>query len=163
MHKVAQNCFGSAFYAGKNSTIFIREFNLGDLGRVYEIERKSFEDPYHPVFLLHLYELYPETFFVALENEIVAGYVISRVVNSSGHIIAIAVDPKKRRERIGKALMRATIKRFRDFGVKNVWLEVRISNYDAIEFYKKLGFVEGEIVRAYYSDLEDAILLKKLI
>lgn len=163
MHKGVQNSCGSAFYAGKNSIICIREFTPEDLGRVYEIEYKSFEDPYHPVFLLNLYELYRETFLVALENESVVGYVISRVVDSSGHIIAIAVDPKKRKRGIGKTLIRATINRLRDFGVKNVWLEVRISNYGAIEFYKKLGFVKGKIVRAYYSDLEDAILLKRLI
>lgn len=163
MHKGVQNSYGSAFYAVKNNMMFIREFNLGDLGRVYEIESESFEDPYNPVFLLNLYELYPRTFLVALENGRVVGYVISRVVDSSGHVIAIAVDSKKRKRGIGKTLMEETIRRLRGFGAKNAWLEVRISNHSAIEFYKRLGFVEGGIVRAYYSDLEDAILLKKLI
>lgn len=163
MHKGVQNSFGSTFYAGKSNMIFIKEFDMGDLRRVYEIESKSFTDPYHPVFLLNLYEMYSETFLVALENEVVVGYVISRVVDSSGHIIAIAVDPEKRRREIGKALMVETIKRLKEFGVKNVWLEVRMSNYDAIEFYKSLGFVGGGTVSAYYSDMEDAIILKKLI
>jgi ribosomal-protein-alanine N-acetyltransferase len=100
---------------------------------------------------------------VALENEIVVGYVISRVVNSSGHVIAIAVDPEKRRRGTGKTLMVETMNRLKRFGANNVWLEVRISNNDAIEFYKKLGFVKGGIVRGYYSDSEDAIILKRLI
>jgi ribosomal-protein-alanine N-acetyltransferase len=113
--------------------------------------------------LLNLYETYPQTFLVALENEIVVGYVISRGVNSSGHVIAIAVDPEKRKREIGKTLMMETMKRLKRFGANNVWLEVRISNHDAIEFYKKLGFVKGGIVRGYYSDSEDAIILKRLI
>ncbi len=163
MHKGVQNSFGSTFYAGKSNMIFIKEFDMGDLRRVYEIEMKSFTDPYHPVFLLNLYETYPQTFLVALENEMVVGYVISRVVNSSGHIIAIAVDPKKRRREIGKTLMVETMTRLKKFGANNVWLEVRISNHDAIEFYKKLGFVRGGIVRSYYSDSEDAIILKRVI
>ena len=163
MHKGVQNSFENTFYTGKNSMIFIREFNVGDLGRVYEIESKSFTDPYHPIFLLNLYETYPQTFLVALENEIVVGYVISRVVDVGGHIIAIAVDPGKRRMEIGKTLMMETLKRLKTSGVNNVWLEVRISNQDAIEFYWKLGFVKGGIVRCYYSDSEDAVILKRLI
>jgi ribosomal-protein-alanine N-acetyltransferase len=163
MYKGVQNSFESTFYTGKSSMVFIREFNIGDLGRVYEIESKSFTDPYHPIFLLNLFETYPQTFLVALENEIVAGYVISRVVNSSGHIIAIAVDPEKRRREIGKTLMIEVMKRLKRSGVDNVWLEVRISNHDAIGFYKKLGFIKGGIVRGYYSDKEDAVILKRLI
>lgn len=161
MHKGVQNIFESSFYHGERNMIFIREFNIGDLGRVYEIEYKSFKDPYHPIFLLNLYEIYSETFLVALENETVVGYVISRVMNSSGHVIAIAVDPENRRTGIGKTLMVATTERLKYLGVKDVWLEVRTSNRDAIEFYKKLGFIEGRIVKGYYSDMEDAIILKK--
>jgi ribosomal-protein-alanine N-acetyltransferase len=163
MDKGVQNGFENSFYTGKNSMIFIREFNMGDLGSVYEIESKSFIDPYHPIFLLNLYETYPQTFLVALENELVVGYVISRVVKTSGHIIAIAVTPEKRRKEIGKTLMMEAMKRLKRSGANNVWLEVRISNKDAIEFYKKMGFVRGGIVRGYYQDQEDAIILRRLI
>lgn len=163
MHKGVQNSFENTFYTGKSDMVFIREFHVGDLGRVYEIESRSFIDPYHPIFLLNLYETYPQTFLVALENEMVVGYVISRTVGTSSHIIAIAVDPEKRRREIGKTLMIETMTRLKRFGANNVWLEVRISNNDAIEFYKKLGFAKGGIVRGYYSDSEDAIILKRLI
>ncbi|MBU2560164.1 ribosomal protein S18-alanine N-acetyltransferase [archaeon] len=163
MHKVVQNSFENAFYSGKGSMVLLREFIIGDIGRVYEIESRSFKDPYHPVFLLNLYETYPRTFLVALENEMVVGYVISRTINAAGHIIAIAVDPIKRRREIGKTLMVETMKRLRGCGVNNIWLEVRKSNIDAIEFYRKLGFVKGGIVRGYYSDSEDAIILRRLI
>jgi ribosomal-protein-alanine N-acetyltransferase len=163
MHKGVQNSFEGAFFTGKSGMISLREFNIGDLGRVYDIESRSFTDPYHPIFLLNLYETYPKTFLVALENEIVVGYVISRVIDSTGHIIAIAVDPEKRRREIGKILMIETMKRLRSSGVNNVWLEVRMSNREAIEFYRTLGFVKGGIVRGYYSDSEDAIILKRLI
>ncbi len=163
MQKEIQNIFEGSLYSVKDNTIFIREFNTGDLVRVYEIEYISFKDPYHPTFLLNLYELYHETFFVALENERIAGYVISRIVGSSGHVIAIAVDPIKRKKGIGKILMSATINRLCEFGANNVWLEVRISNNDAIEFYKKLGFAEEGIIPAYYSDFEDARMLKKIL
>ncbi|MEE8400778.1 MAG: GNAT family N-acetyltransferase, partial [Candidatus Hydrothermarchaeaceae archaeon] len=72
-------------------------------------------------------------------------------------------DPIKRKKGIGKILMSATINRLCEFGANNVWLEVRISNNDAIEFYKKLGFAEEGIIPAYYSDFEDARMLKKIL
>ncbi len=141
----------------------IREFNIKDLRRVYEIERKSFKDPYHPLFLLELYDLFPSTFLVAEVNFRVVGYVIARKINGEGHIIAIAVDPEYRRRGIGSALMHEVIERLRNKGVKKIWLEVRVSNKEAIEFYKCLGFSIDCVSPHYYSDGEDAIILTLIL
>lgn len=143
--------------------IFIRNFKPKDLGKVYEIECESFADPYHVMFLLNLYELYRDTFFVAEKDGIVVGYVISRVVSDRGHVLAIAVDPKHRKKGIGRALMDVVEERLRESKAREIWLEVRVSNRGAIEFYKKLGFVERGFMPHYYSDGEDAIILKKYL
>ncbi len=141
--------------------LLIRNFAPSDLNRVYEIERQSFKDPYHVMFLLNLYELYPDTFFVAELDGYVVGYVISRRVNTSGHIIAIAVALEHRGKGIGTALMAAVMQKFREMNIRDVWLEVRASNIEARNFYKKLGFTERRIVPLYYADGESAIILKK--
>ena len=162
--------------------LLIREFRPIDLKRVYEIECKSFKDPYDVISLLNLYEMHHETFLVALKDGFIVGYVISRVVNSHknqaqdnvstigpfdfrriGHILAIAVDPPYRKQRIGTSLMEAVRRKLEAMGIINLWLEVRASNKGAIDFYKKLSFKETGIVRSYYSDGEDAIVLKKAI
>lgn len=142
--------------------IIVRKFRPSDLSRVYEIERRSFKDPYPALFLMNLYETYPETFLVAEENGAVVGYVISRMVNVSGHVLAIAVEPGRRYRGIGRVLMNAVTERLREFGMKDIYLEVRISNTAAVKFYKKLGFEERGIIRSYYSDGEDAVILKKI-
>lgn len=143
--------------------ILIRKFKPRDLNRVYEIECKSFKDPYNVLFLLNLYELYPETFLVAEENGVVVGYVIARHVDGRGHVIAIAVEPRHRCRGIGRALMEATMRIFEATGVKEVYLEVRVSNVGAIKFYENLGFKKEEILPAYYADGEDGVLLRKSI
>ncbi len=163
--------------------LLIREFRPIDLRRVYEIECKSFKDPYDVISLLNLYEMYPETFLVALKGGFVVGYVISRVVENrseprtilslsniptmgfkrTGHILAIAVDPSYRKQYIGTSLMEAVIRKLEEFGVANIWLEVRVSNKGAIHFYKKLNFKEAGVLHSYYTDGEDAIILKKAI
>ncbi len=141
--------------------IVIRNFEPRDLSRVYEIERESFKDPYHVLFLMNLYDLYPEGFFVAEKNGVVMGYVISRQEGSSGHVLAIAVDPRARGTGIGTALMQRVMDLFLSLGLTDVWLEVRLSNLNAIKFYKDLGFVESRIMVGYYSDGESAVVLEK--
>ncbi|MFQ5888128.1 MAG: ribosomal protein S18-alanine N-acetyltransferase [Candidatus Hydrothermarchaeales archaeon] len=141
--------------------IKIRPFKPSDLNRVYEIESRSFKDPYHPLFLLNLYEAYHQSFFVVEINSLVVGYVLSRIVEGKGHVLAIAVDQKYRRRGIGKALMGRVVDYLVRNGVNMIQLEVRISNISAIEFYKSLGFREGGIISRYYQDGENAILLIK--
>ncbi|MFQ5975413.1 MAG: ribosomal protein S18-alanine N-acetyltransferase [Candidatus Hydrothermarchaeales archaeon] len=144
-----------------NHLIKIRPFKPSDLNRVYEIERQSFKDPYHPLFLLNLYEVYHQSFFVAEVNELVVGYVTSRIVEGIGHILAIAVDRKYRRRAIGKALMGRVVEYLLNNGIYEIHLEVRISNKSAIKFYKSLGFREARIIPQYYKDGENGVLLIK--
>lgn len=148
---------------GAISTLMIRRFKPADLQRVYEIEAKSFKDPYHPLFLISLYEQYGDTFLVAEQNGKVVGYVIARKVNAKGHIIAIAVDPEHRCRGIGRALMLAVEEELKKKGVTEFWLEVRVSNTRAVKFYRRLGYIERGILKGYYADGEDAILLKKYV
>jgi ribosomal-protein-alanine N-acetyltransferase len=145
----------------ENAMTIVRKFKPMDLKRVYEIECKSFKDPYHVMFLLSLYELYSETFFVAEKNGYVVGYVISRKMDNKVHIIAIAVDSVNRGMGIGKGLMEATMKTFESIGIREVYLEVRVSNTHAIRFYEAIGFQKKGLLRSYYSDGEDGVLLKR--
>ncbi|NOZ59146.1 MAG: ribosomal protein S18-alanine N-acetyltransferase [Euryarchaeota archaeon] len=149
--------------AGAFEILMIRKFRPSDLQRVYEIEAQSFRDPYHPLFLINLYELYGETFLVAEVDRRVVGYVIARKVNSKGHIIAIAVDPGFRCRGIGRALMLAVEEELKKMGVIELWLEVRASNTRAMRFYRRLGYSEKEVLKGYYNDGEDAVVFKKHI
>lgn len=141
----------------------IRRFEPRDLSRVYEIERKSFRDPYNVLFLFELHELYPDTFLVAEKNGEVAGYIVARQVNYSGHVLAVAVDPRYRRTGIGRKLVESVIKKLGERGAKYMWLEVRASNSAAIKFYEKLGFEKKKFIEGYYSDGEAAVILKKVL
>lgn len=143
--------------------LVIRPFTPKDLDRVYEIERESFRDPYHPAFLMELHKMYGDTFFVAEYFNTVAGYIIARKIGFKGHIIAIAVAKKFRKLGIGRALMEAAERALAIKGVTEIYLEVRASNTLAMEFYKKLGYLPTDVVENYYSDGEAAIIFKKFL
>ena len=47
--------------------------------------------------------------------------------------------------------------------MEQITLEVRNSNYGAIKLYENLNFISEKIIKSYYSDGEDALLMKYLL
>ncbi len=76
-------------------------------------------------------------------------------------IFNIAVDENFQRERIGTLLIKKLIELCRKQMVGSVWLEVRFSNFKALNFY---GFHGFEIVYSrknyYHHPLEEALVMK---
>ena len=96
--------------------------------------------------------------FVAVRNGTIAGFVVTRrTAPDEIEILNIAVAPKWRRQGVAKRLIS-------DNNVlveAHVFLEVRVSNVRAQEFYKHLGFQEVARRPQYYDDPpETAIVMK---
>ena len=139
--------------------MIIREFRRQDINRVLEIEEASFKDPYPVSILLDIYNL-GAGFLVAEYDNIIVGYIIFWIrFQDEGHIISIAVDDHYHRKEVGSKLVKTALKIFKRYNITQIKLEVRISNIGAIEFYKNQGFTKKEIVKNYYEDLEDAVLM----
>jgi ribosomal-protein-alanine N-acetyltransferase len=49
----------------------------------------------------------------------------------------------------------------RKYNAKQCFLEVRVTNTEAIGLYKKLGFEITRTIHGYYADGEDAYLMTK--
>lgn len=99
-------------------------------------------------------------YIAAIENDVVIGYAGMWKIEDEGHITNVAVHPEFRGTHIGKKLMEALIKLAKDSGIRAMTLEVRKSNYIALNLYKSLGFTEAGIRKNYYSDnREDAIIM----
>ncbi|MCQ4350370.1 MAG: GNAT family N-acetyltransferase, partial [Sulfolobales archaeon] len=45
------------------------------------------------------------------------------------------------------------------YEVNEVYLEVRVSNLDAIRLYERFGFLKMKVLKYYYADGEDAYLM----
>ena len=140
--------------------MIIREFKRQDIKRVLEIENASFKDPYPPKILLDIYNL-GAGFLVAQQDNIVVGYIIFWIrFEEEGHIISIAVDDEYRRKSVGTLLVETALKIFKRYNITHIKLEVRVSNGSAIQFYYEMGFNKKEILKKYYEDFEDAVLME---
>ena len=138
----------------------IRDANPSDMQAILSIEYKCFKDPYPLSLLNHLHTMHPYGFLLAEVDGKVVGYVIGVIRwESTGHILAIGVDPIYRKQNIGSTLMKQMIDRLRANGVKIVRLEARKSNVEAQRFYMKLGFRQRGDIPFYYEDGETAVVM----
>ena len=104
-----------------------------------------------------------DNFFVLtclLEEEII-GFISYSITSGSADILDIAVKKDMREQKIGSALLEKCLQNLISKGVKESFLEVRLSNVPAIGLYTKFGFSKISVRKKYYDDGEDAIVYKK--
>lgn len=90
------------------------------------------------------------------------GYAGMWQVCDEGHITNIAVHPEFRSTGVGSALMEILLATAKERCITALTLEVRRSNQNAHALYRKYGFEEGGMRKAYYADNnEDAIIMWK--
>lgn len=83
------------------------------------------------------------------------------VVPPQGEILRIGVLKRYRGRGYGKMLMEAFLGDARSCGIREVFLEVRVSNVGAVRFYEKMGFRIVGLRRSLYSNGEDGFVMAK--
>ena len=90
----------------------------------------------------------------------VVGYAGLMLAGPESHVTTIAVDPAWQRAKIASRMLAHLVRTSRAREVRDVTLEVRVSNLGAQALYKKFGFVEAGVRRGYYAESgEDAIIM----
>jgi len=156
---------------GLQAAYTLRRFRPEDLHRVVYINRTCLPENYSSFFFLDLHRRFPETFIVAERDGEVVGYIMCRIetgfsnfglrIVRKGHVISIAVLPEHRRQGIASALLREAMRGMQAYGVRECFLEVRVSNTPAIRLYQKMGFQIVRTVPRYYADGEAAYIMSR--
>jgi len=153
-------------------TFKLRKFVPDDLQSVMNINRVCLPENYSDFFFMDLHQRFPETFIVAEEDGVIAGYTMCRIevglsnygfggLIRKGHVVSIAVLPQHRRKGVAQAVITRALEGMQYYKAKQCFLEVRVTNEAAISLYKKLGFEVTRTINGYYSDGEDAYVMAK--
>jgi len=153
-------------------TFKLRKFTMDDLKSVTQVNLTCLPENYTDYFFADLYRRFPETFIVAENDGAVVGYIMCRIevglsnfglggLAKKGHVVSVAVMPEHRRRGIGEALVNQAVEGMLQYGAKQCYLEVRMTNEAAINLYKKLGFTITRTIHGYYADAEDAYVMSK--
>ena len=96
----------------------------------------------------------------AEERDYIAGFVGVWHMADSAHVVNICVRRSHRGQGVGEMLLIAAIEHAVAHGAAELTLEVRPSNVVARNLYRKYGFADRGVRKAYYSDnREDAVIM----
>ena len=151
----------------KTSRAYIRMMGETDLDSVVEIEQVAYTFPWKR-------ELFRECLFSGYDchvleyDGVVVAYSIALVEPTTRprttHLMNLCVKPSYQNSGLGAQLLDELITYQSDYRrVKQIYLEVRVSNFQAINLYLKAGFYKIGFARNYYSTKdrgrEDALVM----
>jgi len=140
----------------------IRKATSEDMPILLEMEKRCFTDRAYVREQIEwfLNSTHAVTFLSFKENGVVGSVMLS-LRGKRGKVVSVGVLPERRGQGIGRELMYRAEKWFADSGVKEVELEVNVSNHEAAKMYSDLGYRTVRVLKKYYHGKEDAYLMRK--
>lgn len=140
----------------------IRPFVPNDIPAIATIVRESLRENYPTSLYLDIHRWWRDGFLVADRDGHPVGF-LSAVINADGQarVLMFAVSAGLRRQGIGRLMMDAFVRACAMRGLRRIELEVRVSNEEAIRFYKRYGFEIAQRLPTFYTDGEDGYKMIK--
>jgi ribosomal protein S18 acetylase RimI-like enzyme len=88
----------------------------------------------------------PELFLVGVFGEAIVATVMAGYEGHRGWVNYLAVAPEHQKRGLGRTLMREAEKRLLERGCPKLNVQVRTSNDEALQFYRRLGYAQDEAV-----------------
>jgi ribosomal protein S18 acetylase RimI-like enzyme len=88
----------------------------------------------------------PELFLVGVLGDAIVATVMAGYEGHRGWVNYLAVSPEHQRKGLGKTLMREVEKRLMERGCPKLNVQVRATNSEALQFYRRLGYAQDEAV-----------------
>jgi len=129
---------------------------------VAEIERMVFPDPWTTESFFEVIGM-SDKCWIAEKSGRVIGYLITQWVSDEIHILNVAVKPDAQRRGIGASLLNFLFHLGGQQGMRDVYLEVRLSNHAAQALYFQFGFTKLAVRSRYYRDGEDALVMHRML
>lgn len=142
--------------------VTIEKMSREHIPELAEIEQLCFAVPWSEKQLLEELENPLGSYFVAVEDGRILGYIGSQTVIDETCVMNVAVRPDCRGKRLGSLLMEALVQDCLEKGSRLLTLEVRVSNEPALALYRAFGFQQVGLRKGYYEKpREDAIIMTK--
>jgi [ribosomal protein S18]-alanine N-acetyltransferase len=155
---------------GKVGDYLIRGCEKEDIPTVIRINEETLPEHYSDYFYYEILGEFPEAFLVAEIGGGIVGYVMARIeygfshlkrlgLSRKGHIVSVAVKEQHRGQGIGTLLMQKAQEAMVARNATESYLEVRVTNSEAINLYQTLGYKASGRLEAYYKDGEAALVM----
>ena len=130
--------------------VSLRSMEEADLADIVRLERAIFPDPWpRSAFIDLLADDRWQTLIAENDGKMV-GYACYLAEAGECHLANIAVDSDYRRKSVAKQILSHILEVAAENGCEDILLEVRVSNKQAISFYRGFGFEELHESPGYY-------------
>ena len=144
--------------------VTLRPMQRSDLDAVLAIEERAFPQPWSRNFFEKELGAPQACCTVAVRGDDghteLVGYTVSWRVLDELHLLNVAVHADHRGGAIGRRLVEHVLASARATRGRVVYLEVRAGNVSARRLYRRLGFRDLGVRRAYYGPGQDAIVME---
>ncbi|WP_428095525.1 ribosomal protein S18-alanine N-acetyltransferase [Candidatus Thioglobus sp.] len=144
----------------KPINISFRSASREDLDQILAIEVRAYSQPWSLKKFADSYDNPSIKIQLILLNGQIKGYLLTQLSIEFIDILNICIDPEFQQQGLGKKLLDDLLEQQEKTVVKSIFLEVRVSNVVAINFYQNYGFKLLDTRKKYYSNLEDAKILR---
>jgi ribosomal-protein-alanine N-acetyltransferase len=139
----------------ESASLVIRKATAGDRAAIARVQAASPESAHWKSDDYLQYDC-----LVAVEGSALVGFLVTRVVGpDEGEILNLAVIPSCRRRGIARRMLKEELDRSK----KTWFLEVRESNFAAINLYKIMGFSPVGRREQYYQDPPSAAIVMSIV
>lgn len=141
--------------------MIVRELTKNDIDEILKIEESIYKNPWNKEAFINDIETDIAFDYVLEHNNVIIGYYGFWIMFDDVDITKVSIRKELQGKGLANILMEDFFNRIKNLDINTITLEVRVSNYKAINLYKKYGFKEIGIRKEYYDDLEDAYILQK--
>ena len=148
-------------------SISYNKLSFNDIDSIVLIEKQNSYNPWSKNQLIE--SILNQTnlcYSICINNQII-GFLMTMPAIDSADILNISINKSYQRKGYGKKLLHYLIKELRDRMIRQLILEVRVSNQAAITFYLEYGFEEISLRKNYYminskdpNQKEDGIIMR---
>jgi len=131
---------------------------------VIKLSSETLSEHYNPNLFNYFYETFPNGFWVCEINHKIIGYIVGvKLNNEIAKILMISVSNLYQNRSIGSKLLTTFLGEIILHNIKKVELEVKKTNLKAINFYKRFGFEIIEIIKEFYENKDDALIMRLVL
>jgi [ribosomal protein S18]-alanine N-acetyltransferase len=143
----------------------LRAYEPSDFAALYKIDQGCFPRgiAYSKTTLRYFLELASAECLLAVEEDEIAGFILSELDGTLAHVITLDVAEAHRRSGVGSLLLNAAENNLAAQGVRTVFLETAVNNHAAVNFWSRHGYIQEGILKRYYLGRIDGYEMRKTL
>lgn len=145
-------------------TMSIRKVRTSDLQAIVQLDEKLFgEESFSSYSIRQFINLFPESFFVAEQNELLVGYAVVGVkaFSNGAWLLSMGVSTPHQKCGIGTTLLAACDDYCKSSHMESCRLSTSPSNSSAISLYRRFGFEAESELRNYNEPGDHKLIMLK--